>query len=492
MTPRPSPSALEAARELLHSLASARQSYGLYEAGHPIRTEGATEVLRRIRDLERAMGDPVLFVTRHGFYLGSALLARESLSLYRLLEAFETAGAEAVEILPGVGEHDVDALIRLLLGDPGARGELRGIAVNRVKPSVGDEEEYELTELRRDYALGLDLIRETAARLAAGRAVDLGETTRFVNGLAEKVVEDPTQALLLTAIKSYDEYTYYHMVNVCLLSVALGLTVGLRHDQVVALGVGALLHDVGKVNVPRDVLLEPGPLTEEQWRLMQRHPVEGAGIVFATGEGLFHPAATVVLEHHAAFDLSGYPSLSGRAHPSVPARMVAVADCFDALTSDRPYRKAEERRQALSIIRSAAGNGYDPRVVRVFVRMLGLFPVGSLVRLSTGAVGMVVRNHEELPACPVVRLVLDPRGEPCPPQVLDLSDTGPDGEFLWSVERAVDPRELGVDLTAMLMTGQLESPPEGGEEPGLLHEPAFGEAPPPGYVDTHNHGRLVG
>src|SRR5207249_8050671 len=120
-----------------------------------------------------------------------------------------------------------------------------------------------------------------------------------VQELSDQIVRDPTQALMLATVRSHDEYTYYHMLNVCLLSIALGYAVGLDQDQILALGLGALLHDVGKVNVPVDVLQHVGALSPEQWRMIQRHPVEGAGIIFSTGENLEQLTAAIVLAHHA-------------------------------------------------------------------------------------------------------------------------------------------------------------------------------------------------
>jgi hypothetical protein len=296
------------------------------------------------------------------------------------------------------------------------------------------------------------------------------------------VIADPSAALLLTTVKSYDEYTYYHMVNVCILSLAIGHAVGLGREQVVALGMGGLLHDVGKITVPRDILQQAGPLSEEQWRLVHRHPIDGVGLLVSSAGDLDHPALPMILEHHVGYDHSGYPSLGGR-RPSLPARIVAVADCFDALTSKRQYRKPEERRQALNIIQAAAGRGYDPRVVRIFVRTLGLFPIGSLVRLTSGETGVVVRNHDHLLARPVVRLLFDGDGNPTELHEVDLSEEAPDGGFRRSVGRIVGPGEVDVDMLALLSAGQLEPPVEEEEGPGLVHEPAHGEPAPAGYVE---------
>jgi hypothetical protein len=271
------------------------------------------------------------------------------------------------------------------------------------------------------------------------------------------------------------------MVNVCILSLALARALGLSHDHALALGIGGLLHDVGKVKVPADVLQHDGALDEEQWRLIQRHPVDGAGLVLITSRNAYHPAVATVLEHHAAYDGSGYPTLSGRRSPSLPARIVSVADCFDALTSKRSYRKAEERRQALSLLQAGAGRAFDPRVVRTFVRMVGIFPVGSLVRLSSGEVAVVVRNHERLLARPVVRLVLDVHGTDAGGEELDLAEDG----AARTVTGSVDPLEVGVDMLSLLASNRFDVPPPEDTGPGLVHEPAPTEEPPEGYVDAH-------
>lgn len=486
--PQPPREAMRTSRAFLGSLSAAHQTYRLYPDGHPNRAEVVRDLHARARSLATASrGDAVVFCTRHSFYLGPSLLSRESLSLNRLIEAFEAIGLEAVEILTSCTEADIDGFARTLVGERPMGESLGGVMLNRVRPELDPEDNdlQGLLNLLRSYAIGLDVLRETAEKVVAGEDTDLDATRRVVSGLATQVARDPSQALLVSAVKSYDEYTYYHMMNVCILSIALGHSLGLRQDQVATLGLGALLHDVGKMRVPREVLNHVGPLDQEQWRLIQRHPVEGAGLILLNDQDLIDPAAAIILEHHAAFDLSGYPKLSGRPRPSLPARLVSVADCYDAVTAKRSYRNAEEPREALAILQSGVGKGFDPVVVRTFVRLLGLFPVGSLVMLSSGEVAVVLRNHDELFARPTVRLVLDASGTPCAPEERDLSALARDGSYVWSVERSMDPTELGLDMLSVILQGEPEDEVE--SEGGLVHEPSFGEAPPPGYVDTHEH-----
>jgi HD-GYP domain-containing protein (c-di-GMP phosphodiesterase class II) len=479
--------AISEAGEVIRALSTARQTYTLYPADHPKRIEAVTRSLEAVRRLRHAMrGDFVLFVARHALYLGPVLLPRVTLSRYALVDAFEKAGIRSIEPFQVVSASDIDTLIRIVLGELPRETPLEGMALNRVRPAVdgGDDEDgVPLPGLQRTYAYGLEVLRDTAAAIAADRLVDLAACNQVVHELSDQIVRDPTQALMLATVRSHDEYTYYHMLNVCLLSIALGYAVGLNQDQILALGLGALLHDVGKVNVPVDVLQHVGALSNEQWHLVQRHPVEGAAIIFGTGDTLFQATAAIVLEHHAAYDLSGYPTLSGRSHPSLPARMVAVADCFDAVTTTRPYRKAEERRQALNILLAGAGRGYDPRVVRTFVRLLGLFPVGSLVRLTNKAIGVVVRNHYRLLSRPKVRIMLNANGDLCDPHEVDLSERDSAGNFRWNVERSMDPAEVGVDMVSLVLAGEFEQavPEKEPSERGLLHDPGHSESKPEGY-----------
>ncbi len=431
----------------------------------------------------------MLFVARRSLYLGSALLARESLTLAGLVDALIAAGIEAIELLPDVGEEDLDTLILILTGEQRPDTAMSGILVNRVRADVGEREPHEqyMSDLLGTYAFGLEHLRQTGDAIASGGTVDLDNSLRLVEQLTDSITEDPMQALLVTTVKSFDEYTYYHMINVCMLSIAIGYAVGLSREQLLLLGLGGLLHDVGKVKVPQEVLQHSGDLDEEQWRLIQRHPVDGAGLIYLTSDELFHPAASIVLEHHSGFDLHGYPQLSGRPHPSLPARLASVADVFDAVTTNRSYRQAEDRMRAVEILRAASGDGFDPNIVSVFSRLLGGVPVGSLVTLSTGAVGLVVKSNETESSRPVVQLVLDAEHHATEPELVDLSRRTSDGSFIDRIESTHEAADLGLDM-AEVLRGVATEPgvTTKGPEPGLIHEPGPGEAPPPGYVDTHN------
>lgn len=481
------PGAMTAARTALSALAEVvAPAVPGDTGGHHRAAAQAAGALRELRS--RAVGvDVTLHVTDGGLWLGGTPLVRESIALADLVVALERGHVASLRLTADPTDGDVEAFASALRqGLPASAGG--AIAVERSaepgSPGSGG--------LRRAYGSALALLRRVAAAAAprmggagAERAVDLAAATAVVEALDDAVAADPAGALLLTTLESRDEYALYHMVNVAVLSLVLGRALGLRDDQVRVLGLGGLLHDVGKVALPLDALEHAGGLTEEQWRLVQRHPVDGAGMVLRTGEGLVHPAAAIVLEHHAAYDLTGYPALTGRAGPSLPARLVAVADCFDAVTSRRAYRDATERRRALAVLEAGAGAGFDPRAVRAFLRMLGVFPVGSLVRLDSGEVCLVVAASQEEPARPHVRVVLDAAGDPADGEERSLATRDDRGAHRWSVAETVDPDELRIDVLEVAVAGRLTAPePATG---GLVHEPSPGEAPPPGYVEAHGH-----
>jgi HD-GYP domain-containing protein (c-di-GMP phosphodiesterase class II) len=482
----PSVGAIARAGELLRGLSAAVQTYGLYPSGHPDRVgqaEGLVSAAARLRD---ALGaDPVVFRSRGRFYLDRTLLAWESLMLLRLAQNLEGAEVESLEFRQGLEPREMDAFVQILVGERHGHHGLTHLSINDHGVPIPEGAGGEMAELLHNYAAGLELLRQTGARLVAGEPADLEGAQHLTEHFADQIAHDPAQALLLTTVKSHDEYTYHHMINVCVLSLALGSAIGLPREQVIDLGIGALLHDVGKVKVPKEILQSDGPLDEEQWRLVQQHPVDGAGLILTTSRDVLHPAATVVLEHHAAYDASGYPTLRGRRQPTLPSRLVQVVDCFDAVTSTRPYRKAEERRQALAILQAGAGRGFDPRVVRAFVRMMGLFPIGSMVELTGGEVGIVVDNHERQLSRPVVRLVLDEHGSPRDPREVDLAETGRDGNFRWAVARSLAPEDVDIDMLSLLATDSVvESMPPRPNDYGLLHEPSPGEPALPGYVEA--------
>jgi HD-GYP domain-containing protein (c-di-GMP phosphodiesterase class II) len=309
--------------------------------------------------------------------------------------------------------------------------------------------------IRKSYADSLNVLRKVGGSLRTGSGIDLSETEGTVNDLLERALAQPSAALLLATVKSHHEYTFYHSVNTCILSLAMGRLAGLSEEEQVLLGMGALLHDIGKIGVSTAVLQHPGRLDEAQWAEIRRHPQVGAEAILAAARPGQEVAAAVAFEHHARFDGSGYPRLvyhdhthqdGHHHHHNHPlhyfSRLVAVADTYDAITTRRSYRRAEPPSRALHVLLSAAGSSYDPDFVMAFIHMMGLYPPGSFLRLTGGRVVMVTDPSDDPDQLPTAVAVLDRDGSPIlSPEPVPFSRTDI-VEHLTAAAVGVEPTEI--------------------------------------------------
>lgn len=293
---------------------------------------------------------------------------------------------------------------------------------------------------------------ETASTLwesaRAGDAPDAGVAAAVVADLVALNRHAPDALLALTALPTNDangRYTFTHMVNVAALTVAQAQALHVGGPLLHTFGVAALMHDIGKVRTPPEVLHKPDRLTPEEFAIMKRHVVDGAAILRRT-PGMSPLAAVVAFEHHLKQDLSGYPENVGPRELNVCTLLVTIADVFDALRSDRPYRPG----LTTSRIRAIMSERDDPTCNRPllmrFVAMMGIFPVGSLVRLRSGELAVVTAERPHHPLRPDVRIIADPTGTVVDPPVA-AHTWAPDANRRYprEIEDAVDPAPLGLD-----------------------------------------------
>ena len=206
----------------------------------------------------------------------------------------------------------------------------------------------------------------------------------------DNLVENESLLIGLTMIKDYDDYTYYHSVNVSILSMALGYKIGMDKKAIADLGMAALFHDMGKINVPEEILNKPTSFTDAEMEIMKQHPVWGLkSILNVKGFDInFIRSAIVAFEHHMHYNLTGYPSINNRNYKlDLFSRIVSIADQYDAMTSSRVYaRTPTPLNKALSIMLSRTKTQLDPYLTKVFINMVGVYPIGSLVVLNTGEI----------------------------------------------------------------------------------------------------------
>jgi HD-GYP domain-containing protein (c-di-GMP phosphodiesterase class II) len=254
----------------------------------------------------------------------------------------------------------------------------------------------------------------------------------------------------LTTIRDYDEYTFTHSVNVCIFSVALGKRLGLSKLQLFDLGMAALFHDIGKSRVPLDVLNKASGLTDVEWRQISAHPWLGVLSLFQVRgtQELPYRSVVVAMEPHMKNDLTGYPRAIRPRQLSIYSKIVAVADAFDAATSRRVYKTvAMNPAEVLRELRDQKRRGMDTVVVKAFINLTGIYPVGTLVVLDTFELGIVqaVNPIPEMLSRPIVRVISDSVGNLTHPgTTVDLADRNEAGAFLRTIVKTEDPERFGV------------------------------------------------
>lgn len=310
---------------------------------------------------------------------------------------------------------------------------------------------------RRTYAYVLGSVRDVAEKIAAGRRAGIGPVLRVTQSLVDLMMADEPLFLALSTIRVHDDYTYAHSVNVGVLAMCLGRRLGLSRRSLERMGVCGLLHDLGKVEVPRAILNKAGALTDQEFDVMKRHSIDSVRLIVRLQASRDRKARLVLppFEHHLRYDLSGYPQTRRKAPLTLFGRMLTIVDVYDAVTSPRVYRRTVMRPdQALAMMAADAGRTFDPALLKVFINLLGVYPVGSLLELGDGTLALVSRSSDpgRDPARPAaVRLAADSGGKFRRGEEIDLAETDAVGRLRHAIVQAHHPREFEVDPAAILL-----------------------------------------
>ena len=239
-------------------------------------------------------------------------------------------------------------------------------------------------------------------------SLDIEGVKKMVNKIVDELLGNRDILYNLSEIKSVDDYTFEHSVNVCILSLITGIGLGFDLHRLRELGIGAMMHDIGKLCIPGEILQKPSQLTVDEFELIKKHTFFGYEML-KKNDNIDMISAYIAFGHHERYDGSGYPLQLKSDNIQICARIVAVADVYDALTSDRVYRKRLRPNEVYEYITSLGANHFDPRVIESFVKYVSIYPVGTGVLLNTKERGLVISDNKKMPTRPVIRIVYDER-----------------------------------------------------------------------------------
>ena len=363
--------------------------------------------------------------------------------LYRFAYIFES--------LTETDEHNADVLAQELM-----RYGITSIRACALSADEGERGHNDTETLKRQskavYFSTIRVAREMMDRAVKSSDLELRKIKRLMMTTVTLIMHEESSLLGLTSIKNFDDYTFSHSVNVAIYAVALGQRLGLPKTLLYELGICGLFHDVGKLDVPINILNKPGPLTPEEWTVIRTHPVHGAEVALRhrSWDDLSARIMAVTFEHHIKFDHTGYPNLTQPRKTALFSRIITIADCYDALSRPRVYRSTPYvSEKILGLMLAQGGKDFDPLLVKVFINMIGVYPLGALVLLDTNQIGLVtnIPSNADLVDRPHVTLLRRNGNTFVRADTINIADIDPDtGRFKWTILETLNPNDFDLSI----------------------------------------------
>lgn len=415
--------------EIIKRMVALSKNTAIYPIEHPSVAEPAEEVCELFQPLFAEHSRVSFNIVNSEIYIENQLLVEESMRHPDFIQLLMSRGVNNLLFEPELTPTSLATLFSLInKKQEGDNGEaLLGTQVEKFgctgisfKTLVGmelREDVYELAAKKSvtaeaSYDSAVEQLKSFEHDVLANKLVSASALRTAVSSLMGDFLGDDGATKGLLNIKNYEEHLFHHSVNVAVLCLLIASRLPLSESQVEMVGITGLLHDIGKLRVPREILNKPGKLTDEEWALMKRHPLDGAQILMRY-EYLGELPLLAALEHHAGYKMQGYPELKGKKLPHMISRIVCVADVFEALTANRCYRPAfKNAKEAVNILIADSGKHFDPLLVKLLLNVIGAFPVNTTVLLNTGETAVVVGANIDKPFTPKVCIVDEETGEP--------------------------------------------------------------------------------
>lgn len=442
--------------DVVQRLSGALRAASLYSITHPSVDEHVRALLDAVQRLHKTESTVLIGL------VGGELIADDTpllaMTPYRaeFIRYLQALGVNRIVLTRGIALDELRAFVRAA-SQPGPRAEASGdeadidflklahlragrIPVDTTTGSWGTS----AVTLRQVYSGSVEAARMIWESTRIEKIPDAPMAHETVDQLAEAVSSSPARMIGLTGMKEHDEYTFTHMVNVSILAMAQARALGIEGRPLRALGLAAMLHDIGKVLTPLEVLNKPGTLTPAERAIMRRHPTDGAAILRGARD-IPRLAAVVAFEHHVRRDGKGYPDGVERAEPNLGTVVCGISDVYDAMRSKRVYQAALPAQRIMEFMTNRDNAQFDQHLVRLFIGLMGVYPPGTLARLTSGEVGVVAGTDGPDPSLPTVNVLYDPSGARLvEPRARRLWDRAA-GDDAVKVEAALDPSAYDID-----------------------------------------------
>jgi len=461
--------------EFLRNFYSLSQMARIHNENHTLVTEGIEKFLKSI---ESCMDDDTLTfkISNDQLYVDDEKLSytkttkslfdniiryfsARSLEGIRLLEA--VTDASAIEILTFMhlldsAEQKPEPLTWITDGFEAENIQWVELIKKTERPPEDSESSYmdkaeRRERAKKDYTYARASLEEVAQKLNDGKQeVGTRKTVRVVQSMATNLIEDDEVYAAISTLRVFDDYTYTHSVNVAMLSMCMGRRINLSRRNIVSLGICALFHDLGKIEIPGEILHKKGKLSDSELKLVEAHSLNSARLLLSLKASPESKARILVpmFEHHLKYDLSGYPHADWKKPMTLFGKIISIADKYDNLTSARAYRKyllSPDR--ALGYMFDRAGKDYDPTLIKVLITILGIYPVGTLLKLETGELALVVsspsRDFRKRPL--VCILEKEKSGSYKKKEIINLDERDPEtGSYTKDIVETFHPSTLGI------------------------------------------------
>jgi putative nucleotidyltransferase with HDIG domain len=446
---------VQLADELLRRLAAALRSAQLYSKGHPIIGRNLDSLSGALQLLHSLSPSVVVGLVGEQVVVDDMPMTKAD-ALGPLARRLQQGGIERITIERGVTTDELKTFVEAVSAadaafESSAFPTLPHIRVGRV--TIERRVEGSLTDMATMKQLYSDAVSAAGSVWDSARAEgkpDVGVARTMIDGLAQAVAQNRTALLALTTLKNYDNYTFTHMVNVSVLTMGQARGLGIDGPLLRELGMAALMHDIGKVRTPLEILNKPEALTGEEFTVMKRHTVEGAEILRKTPD-VPTLAPVIAFEHHLRIDGTGYPDGIARSSLNIGTMLCSIADVYDAMRSQRAYQQAHPSDRILQVLKRSDGKQFDQHLVRRFAQLVGIYPPGNLVRLNTGEIAVVRKVYAPDPHRPQVRVIFGRDGQRLDlPYDVNLWEADGSDDRAGSVVAPLDAAAFGVDpLTLM-------------------------------------------